>query len=85
MFGKIFDSQMVHWLKFFWRRGRGGEVAEVEQRGAKSGRLTEGPQRVRYATAPIQLLIVKKGPEQLHKYAEVKSSVILLWKSHRHV
>jgi hypothetical protein len=25
-------------------------VAEVEQRGAKSGRLTEGPQRLRYAT-----------------------------------
>jgi hypothetical protein len=23
----------------------------VEQRGAKSGRLTEGPQRLRYATA----------------------------------
>jgi hypothetical protein len=28
-----------------------GGVAEVEQRGAKSGRLTEGPQRLRYATA----------------------------------
>jgi hypothetical protein len=47
-FGKIgvcpenfFDSQ---------NGTQGGEVAEVEQRGAKSGRLTEGPQRLRYAT-----------------------------------
>jgi hypothetical protein len=30
-----------------------GTLAEVEQRGAKSGRLTEGPQRLRYATAHI--------------------------------
>ena len=34
--------------------GGEGEVAEVEQRGAKSGRLTEGPQRLRYATGFIQ-------------------------------
>ena len=37
--------------KFLGVSGRGGgEVAEVEQRGAKSGRLTEGPQQLRYAT-----------------------------------
>jgi hypothetical protein len=51
--------------KFFWLPkwytdrnflGGGGEVAEMEQSGAKSGRLTEGPQRLRYATAPTSNL-----------------------------
>ena len=32
----------------------GGEVAKVEQRGAKSGRLTEGPQRLCYVTECIR-------------------------------
>jgi hypothetical protein len=44
---KIFDSQNGTQTENFLA---GGEVAEVEQRGAKSGRLTEGPQRLRYAT-----------------------------------
>ena len=45
---KIFDSQNGTLTENFLATG--GEVAEVEQRGAKSGRLTEGPQRLRYAT-----------------------------------
>jgi hypothetical protein len=48
---KIFDSQNGTLTeKFLAPGGGGGEVTEVEQRGAKSGRLTEGPQRLRYAT-----------------------------------
>jgi hypothetical protein len=46
---KFFDSQNGTLNENFLAMG-GGEVAEVEQRGAKSGRLTEGPQRLRYAT-----------------------------------
>jgi hypothetical protein len=46
---KFFDSQNGTLTEIFLATG-GGEVAEVEQRGAKSGRLTEGPQRLRYAT-----------------------------------
>jgi hypothetical protein len=45
---KFFDSQNGTLTEIFLATG--GEVAEVEQRGAKSGRLTEGPQRLRYAT-----------------------------------
>jgi hypothetical protein len=45
----FFDSQNGTLTENFLAAG-GGEVAEVEQRGAKSGRLTEGPQRLRYAT-----------------------------------
>jgi hypothetical protein len=48
MSGKYFDSQNGTLTENFLATG--GEVAEVEQRGAKSGRLTEGPQRLRYAT-----------------------------------
>ena len=47
---KFFDSQNGTLTENVLARGGGGEVAEVEQRGAKSGRLTEGPQRLRYAT-----------------------------------
>jgi hypothetical protein len=46
---KFFDSQNGTLTENFLATG-GGKVAEVEQRGAKSGRLTEGPQRLRYAT-----------------------------------
>jgi hypothetical protein len=46
---KIFDSQNGILTENFLATG-GGEVAEVEQRGAKSARWTEGPQRLRYAT-----------------------------------
>jgi hypothetical protein len=45
---KCFDSQNGTLAENFLATG--GEFAEVEQRGAKSGRLTEGPQRLRYAT-----------------------------------
>jgi hypothetical protein len=47
---KFFDCQNGTLTEIFLATG-GGEVAEVEQRGAKSGRLTEGPQRLRYATS----------------------------------
>ena len=46
---KFFDSQNGTLTENVLATG-GGKVAEVEQRGAKSGRLTEGPQRLRYAT-----------------------------------
>jgi hypothetical protein len=51
---KFFDSQNGTLTENFWRGG--GEVAEVEQRGVKSGRLTEGPRRLRYAT---------EGPDEI--------------------
>ena len=56
---KFFDSQNGTLTEIFLAPGGGGrgrEVAEVEQRGAKSGRLTEGPQRLRYATACINFI-----------------------------
>ena len=40
-------------------------VAEVEQRGAKSGRLTEGPQRLLYATGYSECI---STPGKLEKY-----------------
>ena len=49
---KFFDSQNGTLAENFWATG--GGVAEVEQRGAKNGRLTEGPQRLRYATDSSQ-------------------------------
>ena len=51
---KFFDSQNGTLTENFLATG--GEVVEVEQRGAKSGRLTEGPQRLRYATGPSVLI-----------------------------
>ena len=44
---KFFDSQNGTLPENFLATG-GGEIAEVEQRGAKCGRLTESPQS--YAT-----------------------------------
>jgi hypothetical protein len=54
MYGKIFYSQNGTLTENVLATG--GGVAEVEQRGAKSGRLTEGPQRLRYATDYINIV-----------------------------
>ena len=54
---KFFDSQNGTLTEIFLATG-GGEVAEVEQRGAKSGRLTEGPQRLRCATVQGRIITV---------------------------